>query len=53
MTLQSGSLETSNTDSVGLMLSLIEDTRMYQMQTQLVHTMLGIGQNQGTVLSLT
>ncbi len=53
VTLQSGSLETSNTDSVGLMLSLIEDTRMYQMQTQLVHTMLGIGQNQGTVLSLT
>jgi len=51
--LQVGSLEQSNTDSVGLMLSLIEDTRLFQMQTQLVHMAVNTSQSQGTPLSLT
>jgi flagellar basal-body rod protein FlgF len=51
--LQVGALEQSNTDSVALMLSLIEDTRMFQMQTELVHMTLNAGQGQGTTLSLT
>lgn len=48
-----GSLEGSNADSVSLMISLIENTRMFQMQSQLVHLTGNLGQGQGTPLSLT
>lgn len=51
--LQAGMLEGSNANPVALMMSMIENTRMFQMQTELVHTVSNITQNQGTPLSLT
>lgn len=51
--LQVGALEGSNADSVGMMMDMLEYTRMFQMQTQLVHVMLNAQQSQGTPLSLT
>jgi flagellar basal-body rod protein FlgF len=51
--LQVGALEESNADTVGLMMNMLENTRMFQMQTQLVHMVLNAQQNQGTPLSLT
>lgn len=49
---QAGSLEQSNVDSVGMMMSLIEHTRMFQMQSGMMHTMATIGQGASTPLSL-
>lgn len=51
--LQVGMLEGSNANPVALMMSMIENTRMFQMQTELVHTVGNITQTQGTPLSLT
>lgn len=50
---QVGALEDSNADSVSTMINLIENTRMFQMQTELVHMAGGNGQNQATPLTLT
>jgi len=48
-----GALEGSNADSVSLMIGLIENTRMFQMQSELVRLTGNLGQGQGTPLSLT
>ena len=50
---QVGALEGSNANAVSLMMSIIENTRMFQMQTELVHTILGQGQGQSSPLTLT
>lgn len=49
---KSGALEQSNVNSVGMMINLIESTRMFQMQTGLMHTMGTMGQGSSTPLSL-
>jgi flagellar basal-body rod protein FlgF len=51
--LQVGALETSNADTVGMMMSMLDNTRTFQMQTELVHLVLNAQQSQGTPLSLT
>jgi flagellar basal-body rod protein FlgF len=53
VTLQIGALEGSNANPVAMMMSMIENTRMFQMQTQLVHMILSQGQGQGSPLTLT
>jgi flagellar basal-body rod protein FlgF len=53
VTLQVGALEGSNADTVGMMMSMLENTRTFQMQTELVHLVLNAQQSQGTPLSLT
>jgi flagellar basal-body rod protein FlgF len=50
--IKSGALEQSNVDSVGMMMKLIESTRMFQMQTGLMHTLGTMGQGSSTPLSL-
>ena len=50
--LQAGALEGSNADSVGMMMNMIENSRMYQMQTELMHTVVTFGQSQSTPLTL-
>jgi flagellar basal-body rod protein FlgF len=50
--LQVGALEGSNADSVELMMSMIENSRMFQMQTELVHMVLNQGQGQSSPLTL-
>jgi flagellar basal body rod protein FlgF len=47
-----GALEESNADTVGMMMSMIENTRVFQMQTEMMRWVLGAGQGQGTPLSL-
>jgi flagellar basal-body rod protein FlgF len=49
---KSGALEQSNVDSVGMMMKLIENTRMFQMQTGLMHTMGTMGQGSSSPLTL-
>jgi flagellar basal-body rod protein FlgF len=51
--LQIGALEGSNANPVSLMMTMIENARMFQMQTELVHTMLTQGQGQSSPLTLT
>ncbi|HTW53869.1 MAG TPA: flagellar basal-body rod protein FlgF [Stellaceae bacterium] len=51
--LQIGALEGSNANPVTLMMTMIENARMFQMQTELVHTMLTQGQGQSSPLTLT
>ncbi|HXC26337.1 MAG TPA: flagellar basal-body rod protein FlgF [Stellaceae bacterium] len=51
--LQIGALEGSNANPVGLMMSMIENSRLFQMQTELVHQVLGQGQGQSSPLTLT
>jgi flagellar basal-body rod protein FlgF len=51
--LQVAALEGSNANPVALMMNMIENTRMFQMQTELVRTVTNFAQNQGTPLSLT
>jgi flagellar basal-body rod protein FlgF len=51
--LQVGALEGSNTDPVGLMMTMIEDTRMFQMQTELLRNAASAGQGQNSPLTLT
>jgi flagellar basal-body rod protein FlgF len=51
--LQIGALEGSNANSVTMMMSMIENTRMFQMQTELVHFALTSSQGQNSPLTLT
>jgi flagellar basal-body rod protein FlgF len=51
--LQVGALEGSNTNPVGLMVDMIQNTRMFQMQTELMHSMGSMQQGQNTPLSIT
>jgi flagellar basal-body rod protein FlgF len=51
-TLQSGALETSNVSAVGVMVDMIKQTRMFQTQTELLHTMSSLGQGASSPLSL-
>jgi len=51
--LQIGALEGSNANSVSIMMSMIENTRMFQMQTELVHFAMTSSQGQNSPLSLT
>jgi flagellar basal-body rod protein FlgF len=51
--LQSGALETSNADSVSMMMTMIENTRTFQMQTELMHRAANAGQGQSSPLTLT
>lgn len=50
---QVGALEGSNANPVGLMMSMIENARMFQMQTELVHMTVTQGQGQSSPLTLT
>jgi flagellar basal-body rod protein FlgF len=52
VTLQSGALETSNVSAVGVMVDMIKQTRMFQAQTELLHTMSTLGQGASSPLSL-
>jgi len=51
--LQVGALEGSNADPVSMMMTMIENTRMFQTQTQMLHWALNAGQGQSSVLTLT
>jgi flagellar basal-body rod protein FlgF len=51
--LQIGALEGSNANPVETMMSMIENSRMFQMQTELVHQALSAGQGQNSPLTLT
>jgi flagellar basal-body rod protein FlgF len=50
---QTGALEGSNSEPMSLMLAMIENTRMFQMQTEMMRNTLNTGQGQGSVLTLT
>jgi len=50
--LQVGSLEGSNANPVTIMMSMIENARMFQMQTELVHLTVTQGQGQSSPLTL-
>ncbi|HVH82228.1 MAG TPA: flagellar basal body rod C-terminal domain-containing protein, partial [Stellaceae bacterium] len=50
--LQIGALEGSNANPVAVMMSMIENTRMFQMQTELVHMTVNQGQGQSSPLTL-
>jgi flagellar basal-body rod protein FlgF len=52
VTLQVGALEGSNANPVSMMMSMIENTRMFQMQTELVHLAVTQGQGQSSPLTL-
>ena len=51
--LEVGALEGSNANPVALMMNMIENTRSFQMQTEMVRLVTNFSQNQGTPLSLT
>jgi flagellar basal-body rod protein FlgF len=51
--LQTGALEGSNANTVETMMSMIENTRTFQMQTELVRMATSVGQNQSSPLTLT
>ena len=50
--LQVGALEGSNANPVSLMMTMIENARMFQMQTELVHMVINQGQGQSSPLTL-
>lgn len=50
--LQVGALEGSNVSSVGVMVDMIKNTRMFQMQTQMLHSVATMGAGSQSVLSL-
>lgn len=50
--LQSGALEQSNVDQVGMMVNLIESTRVFQMETGLMRTAATLGTGSNSPLSL-
>ena len=52
MKVQVGALEGSNANAVTMMMSMIENTRMFQMQTELVHMIINQGQGQSSPLTL-
>jgi flagellar basal-body rod protein FlgF len=51
--LQVGALEDSNADTVSMMMNMIENTRIFQMQTEMVRMALTTGQGQSSPLTLT
>lgn len=51
--LQVGALEGSNANPVALMMTMIENSRMFQMQTELVRQTINQGQGQSSPLTLT
>lgn len=51
--LQTGALEQSNAEPMSLMLNMIETTRTFEMQTELMRTLLNAGQGQSSPLTLT
>ena len=51
--LQVGALEGSNANPVTMMMNMIENARMFQMQTELVHMTVNSGQGQNSPLTLT
>lgn len=50
--LQTGALEGSNTNPMSLMLTMIENTRTFQMQTEMMRAVLNAGQGQSSPLTL-
>jgi flagellar basal-body rod protein FlgF len=50
---QTGALEGSNTNPISLMLNMIENSRTFQMQTELMRSVLDTGQGQSSPLTLT
>ncbi|MBV8590302.1 MAG: flagellar basal body rod protein FlgF [Acetobacteraceae bacterium] len=50
--LQVGALEESNAETVSMMMNMIENTRMFQMQTELIRMALAAGQGQSSPLTL-
>src|SRR6185312_11355722 len=50
--LQVGALEGSNADTIGLMMNMLENTRTFQMQTELAHMVLAAQQGNNTPLSI-
>ncbi|MGH7013559.1 MAG: flagellar basal body rod protein FlgF [Stellaceae bacterium] len=52
VTLQVGALEGSNVSSVGVMVDMIKNTRMFQMQTQMLHSVGTMDTGSQDVLSL-
>ena len=50
--LQVGALEGSNANPVAMMMSMIENARSFQMQTELVHQAVTTGQGQSSPLTL-
>jgi len=50
--LQPNALEQSNVDSVSMMMNLIENTRMFQMQSGFMHSFTSLGQGAQSPLSL-
>ncbi|HJU19975.1 MAG TPA: flagellar basal body rod protein FlgF [Stellaceae bacterium] len=51
--LEVGALEGSNADPIALMMSMIENTRMFELQTEMVRTAFTAGQGQNSPLNLT
>jgi len=51
--LQVGALEGSNVDAVSLMMEMIQNTRTFQMETEMMRTALNAGAGQNSPLSLT
>jgi flagellar basal-body rod protein FlgF len=51
--LQVGALEGSNADPVSMMMSMLEDTRLFEIQTQLLRMSTMAGQGQNSPLTLT
>lgn len=52
VTLQVGALEGSNVSSVGVMIDMIKNTRLFQMQTQMLHTVATMGAGSQSPLTL-
>ncbi len=52
VTLKVGALEGSNVSSVGVMVDMIKNTRMFQMQTQMLHTIATLGTGNESPLTL-
>jgi flagellar basal-body rod protein FlgF len=50
--LQVGALEDSNADTVSMMMTMIENTRTFQMQTEMMRIALAAGQGQSSPLTL-
>ncbi|MGH7040474.1 MAG: flagellar basal body rod protein FlgF [Stellaceae bacterium] len=51
--LQTGALEGSNADPIALMMDMIQNTRTFQMQTELMRAAASAGQGQNSPLTLT
>ncbi len=52
VTLQVGALEGSNVSSVGVMVDMIKNTRLFQMQTQILHSVATMGAGSESPLTL-